>query len=149
MLSHGPRATQNEPWLKMLWKSHFDLPSLAFRTFMQRKCQLKHHFSFSGFKKCKIQFDILKFWWTFHDEICKEIFSKFSPWFGWGKSCLCLYFNKRIWVIADICSKDVIFHKSWVAFIRFYLQKVKDRTLSVFATLFWQCLRLKLSTSGF
>ena len=44
------RASQNEPWSKILLKSHFYLSSLAFRTFMQRKCQLKHHFSFSGFK---------------------------------------------------------------------------------------------------
>ena len=39
--------------------------------------------------KCKIlQFDTLKFWWTFHDEICKEIFDNFHRDSGEENHCL-------------------------------------------------------------
>ena len=71
--SHGPRATQNEPWSKMLLKSHLYLPSLAFRTFMQRKCQHKHYFSFSGFKNAKSTLIS----WSFDEHFMTKFVRKF------------------------------------------------------------------------
>ena len=42
--------------------------------------------------KCKIlQFDTLKFWWTFHDEICREIFDNFHRDSGEEKHCFCSF----------------------------------------------------------
>ena len=50
----------------------------------------------------------MKFWWKFHNEICQESFENFHRDSGEKSRCVCSYFTKWNWAIADICSKDII-----------------------------------------